>query len=82
MKGYYKQHFTPKGAYLVIVGDITRAEADAYIEKFFGSWNGNTPAQPQFKDPNKTDGNQVYFVNLILITQNFLIFPGQLLDDD
>ena len=63
IKGYYKQHFTPQGAYLVIVGDITRAEADAYIEKFFGSWNGNTPSQSQFGDPNKTDGNQVYFVN-------------------
>lgn len=63
VKGYYKQHFTPKGAYLVIVGDITRAEAEAYIEKYFGSWNGNTPAQTQFKDPVKTDGNQVYFVN-------------------
>jgi predicted Zn-dependent peptidase len=63
IKGYYKQHFTPQGAYLTIVGDITRAEADAYIEKFFGSWSGMTPFQSQFADPNKTDGNQVYFVN-------------------
>jgi len=63
IKGYYKQHFTPQGAYLVIVGDITRSEAEASIEKYFGSWNGNAPSQPQFNVPVKTDGNQVYFVN-------------------
>lgn len=63
IKGYYKQHFTPQGAYLVIVGDITRSEAEASIEKYFGSWNGNASSQPQFNVPVKSDGNQVYFVN-------------------
>jgi len=63
VKNYYKQNFTPKGAYLVIVGDITRAEADAYLEKYFGSWTGGNPTQSQFDDPIKSNGNQVYFVN-------------------
>ncbi|MFN5735175.1 MAG: M16 family metallopeptidase, partial [Flavobacteriales bacterium] len=28
-----------------------------------GSWTGGVPSQPQFTDPQKSDGNQVYFVN-------------------
>ena len=63
VKNYYKQNFTPKGAYLVIVGDISRTEVESYLEKYFGSWTGGNPSQPQYKDPIKSDGNQVYFVS-------------------
>ena len=36
IKNNFKACFTPKGAYLVIVGDINRAEAEAMIEKLRG----------------------------------------------
>ncbi len=60
---YYKENFTPQGAFLVIVGDINRTQAEKYIDTYFGSWTGRVPSQPQFTDPQKSDGNQVYFVN-------------------
>jgi predicted Zn-dependent peptidase len=60
---YYKENFTPQGAFLVIVGDINRTQAEKYIDTYFGSWTGGVPSQPQFTDPQKSDGNQVYFVN-------------------
>lgn len=63
VQSYYKDNFTPQGAYLVIVGDINRTQAEKYIDTYFGSWTGGVPSQPQFTDPKKTDGNQVYFVN-------------------
>lgn len=63
VQDYYKENFTPQGAYLVIVGDINRSQAEQYIERYFGTWSGGMPKQPAFSDPQKTDGNQVYFVN-------------------
>ena len=63
VQSYYKENFTPQGAFLVIVGDINRTQAEKYIDTYFGSWTGGVPGQPQFTDPQKSDGNQVYFVN-------------------
>ncbi len=63
VKNYYAANFTPQGAYMVIVGDITRAQAEQMMEKHFGSWTGKVPSKPSFADPKKLDGNQVYFVN-------------------
>lgn len=63
VKSYYKENFTPQGAFLVIVGDINRAQAEKLLDSYLGSWAGGVPNQPQFLDPKKTNGNQVYFVN-------------------
>ena len=38
---YYKTNFTPKGSYLVIVGDITKQEAIALTNTYFSSWTGS-----------------------------------------
>ena len=38
VQSYYKENFTPQGAFLVIVGDINRTQAEKYIDTYFGSW--------------------------------------------
>ena len=63
VQAFYKSHFTPQGAYMVIVGDITRAQAEKAVAKYFGNWQGPKPVMKEFKDPVKANGNQVYFVN-------------------
>lgn len=63
VKEFYKSHFTPQGAYLVIVGDINRAQAENMINTYFGTWQGPKPIITEYKDPVKSNGNQVYFVN-------------------
>jgi predicted Zn-dependent peptidase len=63
VKAFYKSRFTPQGAYLVVVGDITRAQVDQYLNTYFGTWQGQKPVVKEFKDPVKSNGNQVYFVN-------------------
>ena len=63
VKNFYASNFTPQGAYMVIVGDITRGQAEQMMEKHFGTWSGKVPSKPSFEDPNKSNGNQVYFVN-------------------
>ena len=37
-KNYYNTYFRPNIAYLAIVGDITKDEAEPLIKKYFGSW--------------------------------------------
>ncbi len=63
VKEFYRSHYTPQGAYLVIVGDINRAQAEKMINTYFGTWQGPKPIITEYKDPVKSNGNQVYFVN-------------------
>lgn len=60
---YFKTHFTPKGAYLSIVGDITKAEAEKLANNYFGSWSGLEIIQADLAGRNKNVGNRVIFVN-------------------
>ena len=41
----YKNTFTPNGAYLVIVGDINRADAERLANSAFGDWGKQTCKQ-------------------------------------
>lgn len=62
VNNYYKLIFTPKGSYLVIVGDITKAQAIAAVDKYFSKWNGNATYKQPMLAPNTTKGNRVIFV--------------------
>jgi zinc protease len=63
IKNYYATYFKPNISYLVVVGDISKADAVAKAEKYFGKWaKGDVPKHtyPTPKQPEKT---QVDFVN-------------------
>lgn len=60
---YFRETFTPKGAYLVVVGDITKADAQAAIDKYFGNWSGSAPYKEDLPEGIKNTGNRVIFVN-------------------
>jgi zinc protease len=38
VKGYYQTYFKPNIAYLAIVGDIEKAEAQRVVNQYFGAW--------------------------------------------
>lgn len=59
---FYNAQFTPKGAYLVVVGDITKAELEKIAKERFGNWTGNNVFDATYAVSNNNDGNQVYFV--------------------
>ncbi|MCT4562057.1 MAG: insulinase family protein [Crocinitomicaceae bacterium] len=61
VKAFYKNNFVPKGSYLVIVGDITKAEAEAAVNKYFSTWAGGEPFKARNLAGKPTAGNQVYF---------------------
>jgi len=83
IKTHYKENFIPNMAYLVIVGDVTQAEAKEYVSKYFGGWaKGTAPAAKTFEIPT-SEGNNVYFVDKpgavqsrITITHNMDLKPG------
>lgn len=59
---YYKSTFTPNGSYLTIVGDITKEQATALVEKYFGDWTGGTPETTKYPVSSLVKGNNVVFV--------------------
>jgi zinc protease len=59
---YYKQTFVPEGAYLVVVGDITKEEAHYNALRHFGSWSGFKTTQVDLAPISFANGNRVLFV--------------------
>lgn len=46
IKAYYETYFKPNIAYLAIVGDITKAEAQTLVNKYFAAWKkGDVPTK-------------------------------------
>jgi predicted Zn-dependent peptidase len=61
---YHSTYFRPNVAYLVVVGDISPAEAKAKAMKYFGSWEpAEVPVTP-VKMIGMQQGNQVCFADL------------------
>jgi zinc protease len=48
--GFYKNHYGPHGAVIVIVGDVDSQEALAKAEKYFGDWIGGNPERPKIPE--------------------------------
>lgn len=63
VRSNYKKVFTPNGAYLVIVGDISKDNAMKLAEKYFGTWKGGAVYKEDFGSGLKAKGNRVIFVN-------------------
>ena len=41
LKGFWSKHYGPKDSALILVGDVTEAEAKKLAEAHFGSWTGS-----------------------------------------
>lgn len=82
-KNFYNTYFKPNSAYLIIVGDITAAEAKPLAEKYFGNWAGKPIQKETFATPEKPAAPQVDFVSksgavqsIINITYPVVLKPG------
>jgi zinc protease len=62
VKEYFKQIFTPDSSFVVIVGDITVADAKEMIEKYFANWTGGKKYDQEIGAANFHKGNRVIFV--------------------
>lgn len=59
---YYKKTFSPKGSYLVVVGDINKEQTKAIVEKYFSKWNGGNVYENELASGTPNNGNRVIFV--------------------
>lgn len=62
-KKFINTYFKPNNAYLVIVGDITPAEAKLQVEKYFSQWQKGDVPQFIYPTPIAPMGRQVAFGN-------------------
>lgn len=60
---YYATYFKPNISYLIVVGDITPAQALAKATQYFGKWQKGTVAKTPFTAPTAPKQTQVDFVN-------------------
>ena len=61
-KAHYETYFRPNVSYLVIVGDITKEEAKAKAEKYFGNWKKKEVPTHKYQLPELVKENRVVFV--------------------
>jgi zinc protease len=45
LRDFYRKHYGPKDSALVLVGDVTRADAEKLARQYFGAWS-NATAEP------------------------------------
>lgn len=82
-KNYYNNYLKPNLGYMVVVGDITAAEAKPMVEKYFGNWMGRPVPKTDFSTPQKPSKATVNFVSksgaaqsVITITYPVNLKPG------
>ncbi|MDR1348501.1 MAG: insulinase family protein [Prevotellaceae bacterium] len=63
MNEYYKTFIAPNKTRLVIVGDITLAEAKAEVEKHFKNWEKREVPEYKYEQPKAPDKVRVAFVH-------------------
>lgn len=61
-KEFYSAYYRPNIAYLVIVGDINRAEAEAKAKKYFGAWEKKEVPMAKLPEVKSPEGVNICFV--------------------
>lgn len=63
IKAYYQTYFKPNIAYLAIVGDISKAEAEALVNKYFAKWEKGEVPSKTYSVPAAPQKNVVALVD-------------------
>jgi zinc protease len=64
LEHFYKRHYSPSNALLIVVGDFSTEQLLAQIEKALGSWEGARPELIISAAPPEALGRQVHLVHL------------------
>lgn len=63
VKSYYQTYFKPNIAYLAIVGDMDKAEAEVVVKKYFASWKSGKVPTFSYPVPQRQAKNTVALVD-------------------
>lgn len=64
VQSYYNTWFSPKSAYLVIVGDVDEDEVKDLVKKNFSSWKGNDIPEANVPTVSNVEKTEIDFVNM------------------
>jgi len=64
VKSYYSKWFSPKSAYLVIVGDVDEDEVKDLVKKNFSNWKGNAVPEADLPAVSNVEKTEIDFVNM------------------
>ncbi len=64
VKSYYEDFFNPKNAYLVVVGDVTRAEVERLVKKDLADWKTRPVPSAIYSDPKDVQYTQINFIDM------------------
>ncbi len=83
IRQYYKDHFKPNVAYMVIVGDIDATQARELMENHFGQWEPGEVPSRTFPTPQPPEGRRVAFADrsgavqsVVIVTHPLVLTPG------
>jgi zinc protease len=60
---FYADHYGPQDSALLLVGDVTRAEAERLALKYFGNWSSRTLGETQLPAPTPQHPTRVVIVD-------------------
>lgn len=63
LKQHYARYFKPNIAYLVIVGDIKKSEAQKLVKDYFGDWKAGDVQKETFSQPEPVSETSIAFVD-------------------
>jgi zinc protease len=81
IKTFYTQHFSPKYASLVIVGDINKNEIIPKLE-YLKSWQGQDYTIPTYETFPDINSNKIYFVDLPDASQSVINYSRRAMTYD
>ena len=83
IKAHYNTYFKPNISYFVVVGDVTKAQAEKYAKQYFGKWQKGDVPKYKYGVPQAPEKTQVDFVHkpgavqsVINVTYPVDLLPG------
>nr|WP_298331762.1 pitrilysin family protein [uncultured Christiangramia sp.] len=64
VKSYYKTWFSPKNAYLVVVGDVDEDDVKDLVKKNFSSWTGKATPEAKMPTVSNVKQTEINFVDM------------------
>ena len=69
-RAWYRAHFAPKNAFLIVAGDVSAETAAAAAGRAFEPWKGEPPARARFEVPRLPNRTRVFVVDRPSSTQS------------
>lgn len=71
-KKYYETYMRPNVAYLAVVGDITKSEAEKIVNQYFGKWQRAEVPKTEYKQPSPPNSTLVAIVDRPVSVQSVI----------